>query len=331
MKIHLLVGPVLLGCVLVPFAPADPILPYQQPIEQQLTTDLNGGAGNAATLNRALNAYHRASRSLSGDISILRSLNDLLASESGYASLLADAANAYLADFQPRRDAIVEQLRPAPRSTSKTLARKQIRRLDGALSNAVDAASTAQEISALQSAAAKLINTSNTVQRALRAPIGLSSMVARIGALSFQSTRGFIVGGTNFTSAPGAGSGAFDAGNGILAVTAFANGNIARAIHLHVEGITSDTPATYPLGAGDNIAFYDATDRPRRREYHFEANSALANSTVPNAFVTIDFISTNYILGRFAFIGTNSLPLTNKDTNTVVTISDGEFQLNFSH
>jgi hypothetical protein len=280
-------------------------------------------------LNRALAAYGKTSRSISGDISILRNLNGLLANEAGYASLLGDAANAYLTDFQGRREVIEEQLRPAPRSTLKTQARKQFRRLDGVLSNAVNAAGTSQRISALQSAATKIINASNTVQRALRSPIRLSSMVARIGALPFQSTRGFVVGGTNFTAAPGGGSGSF--GNGTLAMTAFANGSIARAIHLHVEGISSETPATYPLGTDQNIAYYDATDRPRGREYHFEADSAMVNSTVPEAFVTIDFISTNYILGRFAFVGTNSLPVTNKDTNTGVTISEGEFQLNFSH
>jgi hypothetical protein len=329
MKIHRFACSLVTACALVGVAVADPILPYQQPIEQQLTTDLEAGGGNTDVLNRALAAYGKTSRTLGGDISILRNLNALLADEPGYGALLSDAANAYLTDFQGRRDELNEQLRPAPRSATKTQARKQIRRLDTILSNAVDGAGTSQRITALQSAATRIMGASNLVQRALRSPIRLSSMVARIGALGFQSTRGFVVGGTNFTGAPGGGSGTF--GNGTLAMTAFANGSIARAIHLHVEGISSETPATYPLGTGQNIAFYDATDRPNGREYHFEADANLSNSTVPEAFLTIDFISTNYILGRFAFVGTNSLPVTNKDTNTVVTISEGEFQLNFSH
>jgi hypothetical protein len=327
MKMHFVCS-ALIALALVPAASADPILPYQQPIEQQLTADLNAGTGNTATLNKALTAYGKASKSLSSDISILRNLNDLLADEAGYESLLADAASAYLSDFQVRRNVLGEQLRPAPRSSTKTTAQKQLRRLDGSLSNAVNATSTAQRISALQSSATKLINTSNTVQRALRTRSGLSSMVAQIGAISFQSTRGFIAGGTNFSAAPGTGVGVFN--DGVLAITGIGNGNIVRAIHLHVEGITSDTPATYPIGSGGNFAFYDATDRTRRDEYHFEADSSLTNSAVPGAFVTIDYISTNYILGRFAFVGTNSQPQTAKDTNTIVTVSNGEFQLNFS-
>ena len=152
-------------------------------------------------------------------------------------------------------------------------------------------------------------------------------MSARIGTLPFESNRGFIAGGTNFSSAPGTGVGQFE--NGTLSVTATANGNIVRSIHLHVEGITTTTPATYPLGAGENSAFYAATDRPRRREYHFQADSALTNRTVPEAFLTIDYIGTNYLLGRFAFVGTNAFPVPVRDTNTLVRVSEGEFQLNF--
>jgi hypothetical protein len=318
---------VLLAWAWVPVVSAIPILPFQQSIEQQLTIDIAGG-GDTAVFEKALAVYNRPARSLSKDISILRQLNELLAAQPGYAVLLADAANAYLVDFQARRDAVEEQLRPAPRSATKLLARSQLRRLDTSLSRAVNAAGTGQQISALQSAATRLNNASNTVQRALRARIGLSSMAARIGVRSFESTRGFIIGGTNFTSTPGIGAGMFN--DGVLAVTAIANGNIVRALHLHVEGITSDTPATYPLGTRDNFAFYNATDRRRRREYHFQADPALTNSIVPNAFVTIEYIGTNYILGRFSFMGTNSIPAKPDDTNTVVTVSDGEFQLNFN-
>lgn len=320
--------------LLIPDAMADPIRPYQQPIEQQLQTDINGGAGDLNTLNRALSTYHRASRSLSSDMSILRDLNNLLADQPNYPALLFDAANAYLIDFQLRRNVLAEQLRPAPRSTAKTSAQTSLRKLDGSLSNAVVAASTTNttiEIRHLATAAGKIQQTSNAVQRALRAPIGLSSVVAKFGSLKFASGRGAITGGATFQSDPGTAVGEFGSSNGVLTFSAFDNGNIARAIHLHVEGITSNTPATYPLGVDNNSAFYDATDVSSRREYHFQCHPALTNVLVANSFLAIDFINTNYLLGRFAFIGTNANPFSATDTNTVVTIHEGEFQLNFSH
>lgn len=315
-------------------ATAQPILPYQQPIAQQLQDDINAGSGDLNTLNRALNTYNRTSRSLSGDIGILRDLNSLLASNPNYPSLLADAANAYLGDFQGRRDQLAEQLRPAPRGAAKTSAQTLLRKLDTSLSNAVvagSATSTTTEIKHLLAAAPKISQTSNTVQRALRAPIGLSSVFARIGALRFTSARGGITGGPAFQSDPGTAVGEFGSSNGVLTFSAFDNGGIARGIHLHVEGITSNTPATYPLGVGNNSAFYDATDLSKRREYHFQCDPALTNGFVTNAFLTIDFINTNYLLGRFAFVGTNANPFVATDTNTTASIHQGEFQLNFKH
>ena len=315
-------------------AVADPIRPYQQPIEQQLQADINGGTGDLNTLNRALNTYHRASRTLSSDIGILRDLNSLLADQPNYPALLSDAANAYLVDFQARRNVLALQLVPAPRSTTKKSAQTSLGKLDTSLSNAVVAASatnTTVEIKHLLNAAGKITQTSNVVQRALRAPIGLSSVVARFGSLKFASGRGAITGGANFQSDPGTAVGEFGSSNGVLTFSAFDNGGIARAIHLHVEGITSNTPATYPLGVDNNSAFYDATDLSNRREYHFQCHPALTNAQVMNSFLTIDFINTNYLLGRFAFIGTNANPFSATDTNTVVTIHQGEFQLNFSH
>jgi hypothetical protein len=312
-------------------AGAQPILPYQQPIEQQLRDDIAAGSGDLKTLNRALDAYNRTSRSLTGDIGILRDLNSLLATNPNYPTLLSDAANAYLGDFQGRRDQLAEQLRPAPRSATKTSAQTLLRKLDMSLSNAVVAADTTDRIKHLQSAAAKIPQTSNTVQRALRAPIGLSSVFARIGALRFASVRGGIAGGPTFQSDPGTAIGEFGSANGVLTFSAFDNGGIARGIHLHVEGITSNTPATYALGVGNNSAFYEATDLSRRREYHFQCNPALTNGLVTNAFLTIDFINTNYLLGRFAFVGTNANPFVATDTNTTASIHQGEFQLNFKH
>jgi hypothetical protein len=268
---------------------------------------------------------------LSGDIAILRDLNRLLDEEPNYPTLLKTAADDYLADFTVRSAALAEQLRPAPRSSTKTSAQSVLRRIDGSLSNAAAATTTSAEISSLASAASQLATASNTIQSALRQPVGLSAMSARIGALGFQSTKGFIAGGTNFQSADGTGNGTFAADTGTFDVTAVANGGIVRSIHLHVEGIGTNTPATYPLGVGQNTAYYRATDLSNRREYHFDARSELTNSLVTNAWVTLDFIGTNYVLARFAFMGTNSRPVTASDTNTVVTISAGDVQLNFSH
>jgi len=337
MKMPLLVRLFPIVCAVMPLAfraTADPILPYQQPIAQQLMNDINAGGGNVNTLNRALSTYHRASRSLNADMGILRDLNSLLASEPNYPSLLSDSANAYLGDFQGRRDQVAEQLRPAPRSATKTSAQTLLRRIDLSLSNAVAASSannTTTEIKHLLAAAVKIPQTSNTVQRALRAPIGLSSVFAQIGALRFTSARGGITGGPAFQSDPGTAVGEFGSSNGVLTFSAFDNGGITRAIHLHVEGITSNTPATYSLGVGNNSAFYDATDLSNRREYHFQCDPALTNGFVTNAFLTIDFINTNYLLGRFAFVGTNANPFVATDTNTTASIHRGEFQLNFKH
>lgn len=337
MKFHqLLVCSVLWIFAASPLLHADPVLPYQDPIRQQIESDLSGGGGDVNTLNKALDTYHRNSRSLSGDIGILRDLNALLADMPNYPALLAAAADAYRGDFEGRRDGLREQLRPAPRSTTKDSANRLLRKIDKALGTADVATATSDQIKALGQAAARFPITSNTVRRALRAPIGLSSMVARIGALKFASSRGGITGGTNFNANQGATIGEFkgaqeEEGKGILTISAIDNGNVVRGIHLHVEDITTNTPATYPLGVGENSAFYDATLVGRRREYHFQAAAAVTNDVVPNAFLTIDFIGSNYLLGRFAFVGTNLVPVSPTDTNLTAIISEGEFQLNFNY
>lgn len=328
MKMHLLLSSMLIIGAALPVsdACADPILPYQQPIEQQLTADLAGGSGDAKTLNKALDTYHRTSKSLSGDIGILRDLNNLLAETPNYPALLAGAADAYANDFAVRRDALVEQLRPAPISTTKTSAQKMINKITAALSNAENATVLSKRIANLQTAATKIPPTSNTIQRALRTKVGLSVMKAKVGVLNFKSTRGGITGGT-FQTDVGNAIGDFFVSNGVLTISGFDNGAIARGIHLHVEGISSNTPATYSLGVGQNSGFYDATEVSKRHEYHFAADPSLTNGFVPAATVTIEFISTNYILGRFAFVGTNIVDCC--DTNTTASIHQGEFQLNF--
>lgn len=334
MKVHLLLCPALLMMASAVTAFADPILPYQQPIAQQLTNDIEGGSGDLDTLNKALDTFHRTSKSLNGDISILRDLNNLLASNPNYPTLLADAAAAYLGDFHARHDDLRTDLLPAPRSSVKDSAKRLLNRINTALAEADGASNTSVRIRELGTAAAKFPTASNTVQRALRQKQGLSSLVARIGALRFTSSKGFIAGGTNFHPGVGATVGEFAKGEGvdtgILDISAIDNGRVVRGIHLHVEGITTNTPATYPLAVGQNSAFYDATDIPRRREYHFQGDSSLTNGTVTNAYLTVEFINSNYMVGSFAFIGTNSSPCLGCDTNKLVTVSDGEFQLNFN-
>src|SRR5687767_5328798 len=98
MKLHLLFSFVLFICAAA-LVQADPILPYQQPILQQINSDISGGTGDANTLNKALNTYQRNSRSLNGDIGILRDLNNLLGTTPNYPALLENAALAYLTDF----------------------------------------------------------------------------------------------------------------------------------------------------------------------------------------------------------------------------------------
>jgi hypothetical protein len=354
MKMHLLLRSLLMVCA-ASFAAldtsADPILPYQQPIADHLDGDISGGFGDARTLNHALSTFHRRSRSLAADIGILRDLNRLLASEPNYPALITNAVGGYLGDFEDRRAALKEQLRPAPRSAAKTSAQKLLERASDAFASVESHTNTTtRDIAQLLTAATKIQQASNVIQRALHTRVGLSSVGARIGALRFNSTRGFITGGANFVSETGTAFGEFNGSNGVLTVSAIDNGGIVRGIHLHVEGIGTNTPATYPLGVDQNSAFYDATDQARKREYHFQCDPALTNSIVTNAYMTIDFIGTNYLLGTFAFNGTNiALPnnrlicVTNlvdgtnmvtcrlADTNTTVTVSRGDFQLDFSH
>ena len=322
----------LVGVVSVFQAAADPILPYQQPIAAQLNNDLNAHTGDLKTLNKALDAYHKTSKSLNGDLTILKNLNSLLDTTAGYAPLLSDAAANYLTDFQVRRDAIREQLRPAPRSATKNSANRTLAQLDNALSNAVLHTVTSKRITDLQSAAQRLTSASNTVQRALRQPLRLSSLGARIGVLKFQSNRGTVAGDTSFLTSSGTTIGDFAPAAGTFSVLAIDNGSFTRGIQIYAQDITTNFPATYPLAAGENSAFYDVTDVASQRPYQFQASNTLTNSLVTNAWLTIDFIGTNYILGRFAFLGTNTAPTSVANTNlSSATISQGDFQLNYNH
>ena len=321
----------LVGVASVFQAAADPILPYQQRIEMRLTNQIALGVGDLTTLNKALDAFHKKSKNLSGDITILQNLNNILDEELGYPPLISDAATDYLTDFSVRRDVLYELLRPAPRSSTKESARKSLGKLDNALSNAVIATNITSELSYLQTAAQKLNTSSNNVQMALKQPIKLSSMGAFVGALKFKSSAGYVTGGTNFATNPGTAVGEFSPQAGTLTLSAIDNGTFTRGISLHVEGIVPFAPVTYPLCVGNNTAFYDVTDTSVAKEYHFLGTASMTNSVVTNAWLTIDYIGTNYILGRFAFRGTNAFPTSASDTNTAVTVSQGDFQLNYFH
>jgi hypothetical protein len=332
MKIHF-VAPLLTLCaasVLSFRAAANPVLPYQEPIAMQLTNDVNAG-GDTQAFEQGLNIYHRTSRSAHGDIHILRDLNELLADEANYPALLADAAAAYLAEFKNRRDTLEALLRAAPLGHRRNQARRRLDRVDSALSAAEDASTTSARISHLHTAAVRIVTATHAVQRARRATIHLSSMHARIGALKFRSSAGYITGGPRFDSETGTTIGAFDSSNGVLTISAIDRGRVHRGIQLHVEGISTNTPATYPLGVGENTATYDATDLrgSRRREYRFQCNPTLTNGLVTNSFLTIEFIGNQYLIGRFAFNATNSHPRTLGSTNTTVTVRRGVFQLNY--
>ena len=332
MKMRFLQFPLLLiaSAALVVSSSADPILPYQDPIAAQLNADLNAGTGDAQTLNRALTAYHKTSKSLKSDIGILQNLNSLLADTAGYPPLLLSASVAYQSDFEGRRNDLIQQLIPAPITESKDVAQTSLAKLTKSLLNAITAPTFSKRLNFQVNAAGQIVSSSNNVQRALKANVGLSIMKAQIGALDFNSDKGFVTGGTNFQTSDGNALGEITE-NGILTFSAVDSGSVARGIHLHVEGITGDFPATYPLGLAGNQAFYDATDVPKKREYHFQVDPLLTNSVVPSAWLSIDYVGSNYMLGRFAFRGTNSHPIDVGDTNTVVTVSAGEFQLNFSH
>jgi len=330
MKMRFLVRPLL--CLasllaLVSNSSADPILAFQKPIENQLTNDLVANPGNRTLIN-GLNAYRKPSKSLNTDITILRNLNKTLASTAGYLTLIETAANDYQADFQSRRDAIVQQLVPAPLGVNRTAARLTIATVDKAISNAVNAASFSTRLVRLATVASKLSSASNSVQRALRSPLGFSAMTANIGRLSFESKKGSVAGSPNFQTDDGTFIGEFTT-NGTLSVSAFDNASIARGILLYVQGVGSNVPAIYPLGDGQNLAYYDALDIPRKAQYHFQADNTMTNAVVPVSYLSIDFLGSNYLIGTFAFVSTNIAPIIPTDTNTIATISQGEFQLNF--
>src|SRR6185295_1666869 len=131
-----------------------------------------------------------------------------------------------------------------------------------------------------------------------------------------------------FESTPGKVIGSFT--TNVLDVSGINLADIVRGIHLRVEGPDLSQPHTYLLAADRNSAFYVATDRTKKLEYQFDAIPGLTvtNATSTNdiiSLLTIDAVTTNYVLGRFTFAGEDFTPSEQK-TNAIITL--GEFQLN---
>src|SRR5687767_7677687 len=168
MKMRFLLSSLLLvaSSVLVLKSSADPILPYQQPIEARLNDDINANNGDLQTLNRALTAYHKPSKSFAGDLSILKSLNSILANTAGYPPLIVDAASAYQNDFEGQHDNLAGQLLSAPITEARNTAKASLARLTKTLSKSVDAATIGKRISLLRTAGSQVVAASNSVQRA---------------------------------------------------------------------------------------------------------------------------------------------------------------------
>jgi len=335
MKMRFLPVSVLATCAALLFVfrlTADPIYPYQQPIEQRLINEIALGIGPQSTLNKALNAYHKSSKSIGGDLSILGNLNKLLNDVTGYPPLLSQAANDYMASLLAMNVELAVELVPAPLTSTRQYAINQLRRVETTLSQAASATTTGAQISKLSNAASQQKTASNQVQQALHQPIGFSSMYARVGLITFKSANGSTSGGTNFSSGVGTAIGELSPLENTLTFSAIHNGSIVRGISLHVEGISLDTPSVYPLGVGKNTAFYNATDPSTHTAYHYQGLAGMRTSVVPFAFLSIDYIGSNYMIGSFAFAATNTANYYISNTNNLQTsISEGQFQLNFNN
>lgn len=301
-------------------ASADPILPYTQPVAAQLSNDVAALQAipdrtpeenkRLATGNSALRSYRRTSRNFTTDISILRSLDSLLARSPGYPALLADAVTGYINDFYSREEELRTSVLTAPRSMIRSNALAQLNSITNKLAHASTAATTTKAIPFVQAAAQKLPVASNNVVHALTARVRLSSMGASIGRLSFIST-------------PGTTHGTFL--NGTLELTAFDQGIVVRNLDFHIEDVGTNTPATYFLGVGKNTATYTASD-PKRGEFHFVS---IPGSESNPSSLTVDSITPLYMIGHFHFTGQAIDPVPGNDTNTIAAVTNGEFQLNF--
>jgi hypothetical protein len=296
---------------------ADPILPYATPLSDQLTNDI---AVLEATPDRtpdqnqqlrvlrtSLMAYQRSSTSVVGDVAILRDLSGVLPDD--YTALLNDALTGYTTDFWTRHHEFEQILATSARSSARRQATTQLGSISNTLAKIVEPISPLPTLGYLNTAARRLIAVSNVVYRARVAPIKPSSMTAKISKLSFQASRQSTVG---FLT------------NGLLNVAGFHVADLGRAIQLHVTGVTTNTPATYPL-AGDSFATYTAM-APSGRVFIFQS---IPESGTNVSTVTIEGITERFVIGKFSFTGVLQAPVSGADTNSITTITNGEFQLNF--
>ncbi len=314
------------AALLAPGIPAlaDPTQPFALPVAAQLSNDVaalkaipDRTARQSRQLSKfksGLSIYHRDSHTLSGDIGILRSLNNLLAGSDGYPPLLDDAANLWLGHHEALHGSLAATLLVAPRGNVKTNAAGKLNTVSNLLVRAETAESTTDRIKELVTTSRKLITTSNTVARAAAQPKRLSSLGASIGRLYFVST-------------PDLTTGAFT--NDTLDIVSTNAGAITRVIQLHVEGVSTN-PATYYLATEGNTATYTAVDLARKNtatQTNVLVFRGLPGTETNRSTLTIDAVTTNYVLGHFTFTAEVSEQLLPTDTNRVVRLS-GDFQLN---
>jgi hypothetical protein len=290
-------------------ASADPILPYSQPIAVQLSND------TSATAQSALNVYHRSSSTLSSDVSILRSLNSLLAGSAAYTNLLSDAVIGYIGDFAVRADDLETTLLPAPLTRTKTNAFGRIHILRSRLSIAETNENRKTQLSHLAYVAGRFSSASNTVKQALRAKTGNSSVWANIGKLPFRTDPRDT---------------AWSFAEGSLNISATNRGPFKRTLLMNLVEVSELSPATYLLATNGNEATYIAQDMDKRDKPEFVFDG-LPLGPAGTSMLRIDAVTEDFIVGRFQFTAETPLPTRPDDTNRVVTVTNGFFQLNFEN
>jgi hypothetical protein len=314
---------------------ADPVLPYSLPIADKLTNEIavleaipDRTAAQNQELNTdrtALNRYHRESASLRNDISILKGLDQLLGENDGFPFLIEQSAHDYLTDFELREAGLRRTVDMAPRSNIRSNAYKKLNAVSNALAKGEAASTTRALLNQLAIAASKLVPASNITSHAAAAKVKGSSAYAKIGKLVFNVPPG---------SSCACGANAFGTNqNGVFDFTAIDGGTVRRDITFHIEGVSSDTPATYELGVGANTAVYTITD-PLRKSHG--TNTVIQFYAIPGpetnrSVLIIDNIASNYMVGRFSFTGFTTNELTKVDTNQITTITNGEFQLTYTN
>jgi hypothetical protein len=299
------------------FVVADPTLPYALPVATQLSNDvvvLEGLPSPTAeqkrqlrTYRSALDSYRAESVNPAGDMSILKSLNEILASSTGYPPLVATAADEWSDAYRADHDSWHARALTTPRSSWRLRSFNQLGVISNYLSRATNTTTTTAQINQLERVARRLPGASNSVSRAETARVGLSSAYAQIGRLYFYSS---------YRATTGAYT------NDTLDLESHAYGTIHRVFKFHVEGVGTN-PGVYLLAEGSNTVSYSATNIVQRKGWVF---TGLPGSETNRGMLIIDAVKTNYIVGRFSFTAESPEPVSDRDTNRVVTVTHGEFQ-----